>query len=661
MKGNSILRFSRKAGSLRMTNKLQPGNPNNMLLTFSQFAKEKKTTINCVQVLADRFDYRFIDYAGHRFQLMQDGTFPNGKQRYFVVVEDGKDDTGTGKKGDGEKQKRHLNPDEKEAALSMLNDEMARRKDAAAWDAIKIVAEKFGVSNSSIFRLWRYRSVDRKSRADKGSTKKIIPQQALEMFEGIYIQNAQGPNVKLAYNLTRRQFEGFDLPIRYFRARAKEIEPERLAFHQQSKFEQKYTPRVRRDLWAEFEFLDSVSLDGWTVPDRVLHKFGLGEMTKNKFQFGGKDVSMVCVFAFDSKTGYPLAWKAFEKSVTADDVLSVLLDVVYNWGRPTSWLLDNGAEFTNEPVQRFLRGLYSTDEHSAKSRIIFSEPYQPYGKGRHERQHRIFKDEFNAFSRSYSPNALESRKPTRELSYVKPTHTLAEWVESFSVYLNGYYREAERASWLNPKFGLHAPENADRPRTLNDAFEQAYRTFVPTKIDSMKLAFLYAKKFRATLKNGLFITPKSISQVKYVYLPEGEGIPFERYQETFEIVVNPRNLCQSWICDLNGNYLCEAWDLQGKNSSSAPTRQVAAEYRKRRNQMVKHMKRAAAAKAELVEMEQVMKGKKAAKDRVEVRNIEDAIYATKEELNKEATDFADMIYGLASPHPNPLPEGEGIE
>ena len=617
-----------------------------MLLTFSEFAEEKETTSNAIRIRASRADFRYIDYDGRRFKLMQDGNFPNGKPRYFIVVDD---EQGERRQDAGDRKKRHLSPDEKESALSMLNQEIAKRRERSIWEAVKVVADSFGVSHSSVFRLMRSRTAKRKERNDKGSTKKIIPTDAMKMFEGIYIQNAQGPNVKLAYNLTRRQFEGFDLPLRYFRARGKEIEPQRLAFHQQAKFEQKYTPRVRRDLWAEFEFLDQVSLDGWTVPDRVLHTFGLGELTKKKFSFAGKDVSMVCVFAFDSKTGYPLAWKAFEKSVTADDVLSILLDVVYNWGRPTTWLLDNGTEFTNEPVQRFLRGLYSTGEHEAKGRIIFSEPYQPYGKGRHERQHRIFKDEFNAFSRSYSPNQQESRKPTRELSYVAPTHTLAEWVESFEVYLNGYYREAERASWLNPKYGLHADENADRPRTLNDAFEQAYRTFISVRIDPMKLAFLYAKKFHAKIRNGLFIMPKSVSQVRYNYLPDGEGISYERYHETFEVIVNPTNLNQAWVCDLSGNFLCEAWDLSGKNNAGHSTREMAAEYRKRRNQMVKHAKRAAAAKAELVEMEQVMKGKKPVKDSIEVRNVEGAIYSTQEEFfDEEAKSFADSIYESAS-------------
>lgn len=620
-----------------------------MLLTFAQFAEEKEISLMHVCRLAKAEQFSSIDYDGHRFSLVQDGQFPNGKPRFFVVVPE----PPNGTLPQSEHHKKHLSSEEKEAALSALTLVLSRGEKETLWDAVKVIAEHYDVSCSSIFRLWRSRKVERKRRTDKGVQKKGIPPNAMEMFEGIYIQNAQGPNVKLAYNLTRRQFQGFDLPIRYFRARGKEIEPQRLAFHQQAKFESKYTPRVRRDLWAEFEFLDSVSLDGWTVPDRVLHKFGLSDLTKQKFEFAGKDVSMVCVFAFDSKTGYPLAWKAFEKSVSADDVLSILLDVVYNWGRPTSWLLDNGTEFTNESVQRFLRGLYSTDEHELKSRIIFSEPYQPYGKGRHERQHRIFKDEFNAFSRSYSPNAMESRKPTRELSYVAPTHTLAEWVEGFEVYLNGYYREAERASWLNPKEGLHSAINENRPKTLNQAFELAYKTFVPTKIEPQKLAFLYAKKFHAKIKNGLFVTPKSISQIKYSYFPEGEGISFERYHETFEVVVNPTNLYQAWICDLSETFVCEAWDLAGKSLGDAPNRTMAAEYRKRRNQEVKFAKRAAQAKADRVKMEEILKGKRSTEhgtcEAVEVRNVEDAIYSPtpEESLSREAKELADELYGTA--------------
>lgn len=582
------------------------------MISFEQFARQRKLTLRGVQWLVQQNSYRFIEHSGTRYELQQEGTHANGTPRYFVIV------------NDDARKKKHLSDEQREIVLNDLNALNASN----ASDALSKVAKKHGVSYWSVYRLWKNPDkMKRKHRTDRGSTKKIVPTEALEIFQSIYLQNAQGPNARLAYNLMKRQFDGWDLPFRYFKQRGKEIEPLRLRYHQESKFEQKYTPRMRRDLWSEFEFLEQVSLDGWTVPDRVLKSWGMADLTNNKFKFNGKDVSMVCVFAFDSRTRYPLAWKAFEKSVSQDDVLGILLDVVYRWGRPSTWLLDNGTEFTNEAVQRFLRGLYTTADHETKNRIIFSEPYQPYGKGAHERQHRIFKDEFCAFSRSYSPSQEESRKPTRQLSYVKPDHTLAQWIEKFEGYLNGYFREAQRISWMNPDYKPHHAENANRPRTLNEAFERAYKTFEPVKVDSMKLAFLYARKFRSELKQGLFRTPANISPRKFAYLPDGEGIPCERYGETFEIVVNPTNMYQAWICDLNGNFIVGAWDLRGKNRVETPTRETATAYRKVRNQMVKKTREAAEARVAMVHMDELMKAKKPAiREQIAVRNIEKSIY-----------------------------------
>lgn len=587
-----------------------------MTLTLSQFADRRKITLAGAHWLAQRSGMRHIDHGGDRFQLLLQGEHANGKPRYLVVVPESPN---------ADRKKIHLDDAQREAALSMLNELFAKKTNSA--DGISQVAKLFGVSYWSVYRLWKNPDrAKRKTRADKGSTKKIIPTAAMEMFESIYVQNAQCGNVHLAYNMMKREFPGFDLPYRYFKSRSPELEKLRLAHHQQAQFEQTYTGRIRRDLWAEFEFLDQVTLDGWVVPDRVLKETGLEDLTKNKFQFRGKDVSMVCVFAFDSKTRTPLAWNAFEKSINADDVLTILLEVVYNWGIPSTWLLDNGTEFTNESVQRFLRGLYTTQEHQDKHRIIFSEPYQPTGKGAHERQHRIFKDEFCAFSPSYSPNAQESRKPTRQLSSVKPSHTLEQWTNKFQAYLDGYFREAQRVSWLNPLYRPHAPENADRPRSLNDAFERAYRMFVPKKCDPKKLAFLYARKFRSCLKQGTFRTPAAISPYKFVYLPEGEGIPDRRIGETFEIVVNPVNMNQAWICDLDGNTICEAWDLRGKSSANVPTKQVAAELRKKRNQEVKAAKKHAQAIVDRQQVEDLMRGRGLVKDTIAAQQVEQSIY-----------------------------------
>jgi hypothetical protein len=180
---------------------------------------------------------------------------------------------------------------------------------------------------------------------------------------------------------------------------------------------------------------------------------------------------------------------------------------------------------------------------------------------------------------------------------------------------------------MNPDYKPHHAENANRPHTLNDAFNRAYKMFTPVKIDPMKLAFLFAKKFRSKIKYGVFSTPAAISARKLVYVPDGEGIPCERYSETFEIVVNPTNMYQAWICDLNGNCICGAWDLRGKNRIDVPTRETSTAYRKIRNQLKKRTKEVAELQVAMVQIDKLLIAKTpAAREQIAVRNIEKSIY-----------------------------------
>ncbi|MBP8975079.1 MAG: transposase family protein [Bacteroidetes bacterium] len=566
-----------------------------MNLTFREFAEQRNTTYDTIQKNAYRSGWKEIRFHGKKYPLIQSGIHEiNGKKRYLVVVPE------------EEKKKKHLTLEERKNAYTELMQVISTGVSES--EAIGSVAKKYRISYWSVYRMLKEpQRIERRRRADANCSRKDLPQEVIDYFDSIYIQNAQRGNARLAFNLTRQKYNKLELPYRFFLKRGKQLENIRLAYHQQAQYEKRYTPRLRRDLWTEYEFMEQVSLDGWTVPDRVLQSWGLGELTNKKFKYNNRDVSFVCVMAFDTKTGYPLAWQAFERSLNSDDVMSLLLDVVYNWGRPTQWLIDNGSEFVNEPVQRFLHGLYSQEEHKNRTRIIFSEAYQPYGKGRHERQHRIFKDEFCAFSKSYSPNQKESRKPTRQLSYVKPTQTLAEWCEKFNNYLHSYYMDAQRASWLNPDYRPNAPENANRPKTLREAFEIAYKTYQPIKPEAQQLAYLYAKKFRAKLKQGVFTSPVSISPKKIVYVPEGDGIPYERYNEIFEVIVNPLDLSQAWITDLNSNFICTATDMRYKGTIYQPNRNIAKEYRKLRNKSTKEAKELAEVKAKLAKLEEIFK------------------------------------------------------
>lgn len=596
------------------------------MITLKQLAIETGLSYDTLKKKLYRNDSQLIEVADIKYRVERIG------RRYYVMTQN--DITA--------KQSRYLTDAEREAAYNDLIGALLAGMEEA--DAMQRIAEQYNVSGKTIRRLYKSFGQLRKKRSDSGLLKSNITNDVLKDFEAYYIRNAQA-NVRLAYDLVRKKYAHMQLPsYMTFWRYARTLEPLRVSYHYQSQFEKEYTPRLRRDLWAEYEFMECVTLDCWTVPDRVLQSWGLNELTMKKFKHRAMDISFIIIMAVDSKTGYPLAWRALERSVNSEDVMSVLLEVVYNWGRPNMWLMDNGSEFVNESVQRFLRGLYTTEEHEAKRRILFSEAYQPYGKGRHERLHRIFKDEFCAFSDSYSPNQQESRKPTRRLSYVKPMHTLEEWREKFGRYLSSIFMDRERDMWLNPLYSKNSLENKNRPRTMREAFERAYITYTKVSVPAEKLAYLYGKKFRAKLKAGVFTTPASISPIRLTYIPCEEGIPYHRYHEIFEIVINPMNTSQAWIYDMRGMFVCEAKDFRYSNVAQ-PTQMIAKEYRKIRNKALKEAKKLATLKLQQAHYEDLLKAK-GKRETVASEAVEKVVYdqMPQELMDEKTIAFANFLY-----------------
>jgi len=532
-----------------------------MLQTLDEFAQSSGLSARHVRRLAARTMYTWLVHEGVRYQIVASGTsHRNGKPLYQVNVPEAPPS-----------KRRHLADSERMDILNRLN----------AGEGIDAVASAYGVDYTTIYRLKRFRNDKRKKRKDARRKRFGVPPGAEDLFHDFYLQNAQR-NAALALHLVERKFPGVRIPYHYALDWAAELNAVHTATHYASKFENEYTPHIRRDLWAEYEFLEQVLFDCWKADLWV---------TEN-----GKQTQPMVIACIDLKTRHVLAWKSVTHSVTGEDVVDVALALVYKYGRPGQILLDNGSEFSNELVMRFLQGCYTTEEHEVKERVIFSEAYHPQSKAALERLFRIFKDEFCAFTPSYSPNQFESRKPTKRLSHVQGDWTLGEFRTNFQMYLNGLFLTRPRSMWQDPKHTRAHEVNRARPSTMSEALDRAYRTFTPNEIETSRLAVLYAKKFRKRLRGGIFRVTYLGEQMLYV----PAELPVERYNETFDVLINPLDLSQAWVLTLDGAMLCEAVDYARRNVAGEVrlTRESAGQVRKLRNKAVAHARASARARTE---------------------------------------------------------------
>lgn len=565
-------------------------------LSFEQFAARHSLTLQWVRSLARRGSWSVIKHNGKRYQLQQHGTCSNGAPRYYIVVQD-----------DG-KKKKHLTPDQRKAALQMLYNLVGSN----SANAVAEVANRFGVSYWSVYRLWRENKTERQKRSDAGTQRVGVPPGAREWFKRFYLDNAQR-NARLAYEKTVQHFGGLYFPYRYALEWRKEIQIAHRFEHYEGDAENRYSPTLRHDNWAEWEFMQLVTVDMVTIPDRCIHN--------------GEERTIVAGHVRDMKTGWILAKHVVARSFTHEDVMILLLDFVYNWGKPDGVRFDNDPVFKNEVVQRFVSGWWTSEEHELKERIDFGPSHAPKYKPGHERFHRIIKDEFCCFSPSYSPNRQESRKPTKRLAYVAPTQTLDEWIEKYEHFLHTDYVTRQRTMWMSPHHTRRHQVNQDRPRTMTEAFERAYATFTPRKLEPFRLAYLYARHWVKQLKQNVFAL--SYADENFMYIPK--TLMVHREGDHFKLLMDPTNVGHVWVCELNGEtVICEAWDPRYEQSGMP--REQAKEVRKYANRVRKAAKEQAKALKQLQSVSPTIannvRKRVGLKEEVPTRNIEQAVFSS---------------------------------
>ena len=239
--------------------------------------------------------------------------------------------------------------------------------------------------------------------------------------------------------------------------------------------------------------------------------------------------------------------------------------------------MDNGREFINDEVIQFLYGVYSNEMEflpgATNQKIVMlkddrsletSRSYQPYGKGRMERQFLHWRMEHCSYSDSYSPNQVESRKPTLALSAVQPTKDFNGLAKDLHEYVYGEFINKPRPSMFqHPGYTATHEENKNRPQTIKEAFEISYQTYERVTPDKFLLAYHYSNKLQKTYKKGAI--EFTYNSIVLQYMPTVEGYeamsPYAYRDKAITVLMDPENIFHCWFFD-GKKLLCEARDIR---------------------------------------------------------------------------------------------------
>lgn len=430
------------------------------------------------------------------------------------------------------------------------------------------------------------------ARADKGLSRKFkkysksYRNQIQDCFNKHYLESAI-KNTTQAIRLVEREL-GETIPRRLAGDWAKRLDAPHEAKHQYKRAIKKHIPHWRNDNWGEIEnFLDVVQTDVWKidvpfVDEETRKKIDeeLDELKKKNIKQWEKQrtkaLTAYLLSFIDLKTRKPLQAIICAHSVSAQDVKKGMMLIMMEFGEVGKWYLDNGHEYINDKAIQFLYGMnfhnvefvegnenLQLQELKEADKLVTSKPYSPYGKGCQERMFGIIKERWASYHIAYSPNQVESRKPTLRLSAVQPTLKFEELGSSLKNYLDNEYINEERPDmFLDPRRTKDADVNRDRPKSIIEAFDRAWMRFEKKEVDSELLAYHYADKFKGTFRNGSIIKTYKTFVLQYVpYDNNAFDLMFDyAYREkAVTVIINPQNIFQAWFYD-GRIKICEARD-----------------------------------------------------------------------------------------------------
>ncbi len=464
---------------------------------------------------------------------------------------------------------------------------------------IRKIAKYVNENYTTVYRFLnnQYKS-KKESREDKGHSRALSEKEekrAYELFKTLLLENVQR-NVKLTREKVFNN-SGIVIPQRLAYKWGRELKALHKQKHYYSLFENQNTPFTIRDLWKEYTgLLSCVVADEWKVDE-----YGVWYSCKSKGYENIKATAYIVMFQ-DMKTRKPLRVIMAPHSITTADTKRAAMELVREYGRPQQWIFENSKTWKNAEFLRFIMGLYADKEdlkgcsniefmdldmlkviEKETDFVIRSGVRHPQSKPV-ERTFRILKDEFCAYSPAYSPNMKESRKPSRRESHPEICRTYEELRRDLTMFLEHDFLDRERTMFFDRTLSRAHEINKARPKTIREAFDRAYSYFEADKIDSFRLAYLYAEKYKAKFTGGAFTFMYKPLLEKRSLVPIDMDKIYDYMGEELVALIDQYDTYHGWIFTKDGKLLSEAKDLSAFGPQS---REQANEIGKLKRQYIK--------------------------------------------------------------------------
>lgn len=227
--------------------------------------------------------------------------------------------------------------------------------------------------------------------------------------------------------------------------------------------------------------------------------------------------------AIEMLTMMPVGWVILPREPNSEDVISVLLQSMLQYGLPKKgYLFDNGIGYS-ERVQKFMERVKLQSAGSGYFTSPFKPvaPYEPTHKANIERFNRFIKSEHDAgFKNFVGGQRSEVRHSGKRLSPEECDHLVTEYISSADAYLTGDCIKRKRDRVIN---------SAKRHASIADLWNDLSKSCEPYFLSEESLRWALMDDTQIRKYNGsIRITRQGVS-FDYIagdYMPALEGREF---------------------------------------------------------------------------------------------------------------------------------------
>jgi hypothetical protein len=444
-----------------------------------------------------------------------------------------------------------------------------------------------GYNKKSIYRKIHlaklYGKLQRKTRSDKFSIRNELLnssfQKIKELAAAVYFRNAQ-PNLNLTVDLilehakrNEKYYEIAAIPkSSLYRQLSLDFEQSGFkTLHQYMNHYNKFSqtlPTVTGAFTDDIKFMQFICGDD--------HKCDVAAVkVYNKLTGKVEEKQVKIWFWNEAKTMYPLGWVIKVGDFTTHDLITSLIDVLFQYGLPTdNILIDNGIG-RSEEFKNFWRKIALKEPN-------YSAAYTPTNKATIERTFGIFKSEFDSFQKNYvSPHKEDARHTTAALSPEAAELFFDEYKKKLEAYIMGFFIERPR---------IRIIEGKRRRINIKDYFNGLLLTHRKQEVLPQQVRYALSSTQVKTYQNGIKLGTE--------FYHSADILPVSFNGQEFIVFTNPNDDSEIDLYALNDILIRETGEFYQKNSyittlyntrMTADKKSLVMQQRKKINKLLKKM------------------------------------------------------------------------